>query len=114
MGYYTRYDGEIKVSNSPSIADGNKISALFKSLNTRWGDCGITLHFQGNNKVHEWKEDLFRLIDFCESRNIKANGRIDFQGEEGGDIWAVKIEDNKLYRAETEVVYKDFKEVGRK
>jgi len=115
MGYYTNFNGSVSFDKSPSIVDAKVIEEILDNIDIDWSEDGVTLEI-GNGEPrtwYDWSKDLYKLIAFCETAGYKIVGEIECLGEENPDIWAIKVENNKVYSATASIIMNEFTEVKR-
>ena len=103
MGYYTEFNGEI-IFDKPVTLEDAKIIEEVVYLGTNWDDEGKVLSIYESMKWYDVKEDIAGLVKQLSSK-YNMRGQIDCNGEEYGDIWRIVIKDNKVYVAQSEIVF---------
>lgn len=133
MGYCTYFDGEFTISPALSLQDKNDFDQLdtagyrghdypeWWTMMSDWpmqnpdkhrcdwrvSDDGEALGNEGE-KTYYYVEQLEYLIkDFFAPRGYVLNGRVDWNGEETGDIGAIFIKDNVVKAVEAEIKIED-------
>jgi hypothetical protein len=92
-------DGQHGQTDDDSVLDHNNPPRTQPSLWCQWvpGNDGRTIEWDGGEKFYEyegWLEYIIRC--FLEPWGVVANGTIEWQGEDSGDMGRLEVENNTL------------------
>lgn len=106
MGYTTKFTGSVELGRKLTMAEAKELLEIAGSDEAE-KVTGIDAYFQwvpsddlmhivwdGNEKFYKYKEQLAWLCGWLGKRNIIANGRLYWQGEETGDTGTLVVANN--------------------
>jgi hypothetical protein len=120
MGYYTRFDGEIRIEPPLTWAEikrgpGLQDIRLRTVEDTQETDEGritrvtadaVTPLMEDSYKGYSIVEELQSLVD-AHGKNHRFVGYISAEGEEAGDLWRLAVKNGKAVKIEPRIVWPD-------
>lgn len=124
MGYTTEFSGRIDLDRELTASEAQAIRdfseerhgtsttahAGFPGFWCQWvpSKDGKGIVWDGGEKFYNAAEWMQIVIDrFIVPAGITANGVINAQGESGGDVWRLKVVDNRVQRVAGRIVFED-------
>jgi len=118
-------DGEFFIGNlndhgqveTLDIVDYNSPPSTQPGLWCHWipTDDDRGLEFDGGEKAYAMEDWVVYLINrYLEPRGYVVTGMVEAQGEESGDIWAIKVDNNIVYTQDISSLLSGIKENGWK
>lgn len=93
-----------------SVLNHNKEPETQPGLWCQWvpTDDNKAIEWDGGEKFYHAEDWIAYLVEgFFKPKGYVLNGTVDAEGEESGDMWQIRIEDNVVYRYQGSVVYGD-------
>jgi hypothetical protein len=117
MGYTTNFEGKLKLNKQLSLDDYNWLEQNHEGHNLENGAPDSYLQWQpskdgwfigwdGSEKFYYYKEWISWLIEhFFKPKGYILNGKIEWSGEEQGDVGLIEIADNVMTVREGKITY---------
>lgn len=110
MGYTTNFEGKMGFNRALTVPEFNELKAFNNMEKDEYPEgvpdswCqwvptldGYGLEWDGGEKFYEYAEWLEWLKEnWLKPKGIKIQGRINYQGEEIGDVGYLEVKDDKL------------------
>lgn len=110
MGYTTKFNGHIDLSRKLTLAEAkallefNEDPDLIKegehpdSSYMQWVPSQTldAIVWDGNEKFYDYEQWMAWLLRWLDARGIKANGQLEWRGEDHSDIGRISIVDNAM------------------
>ena len=124
MGYTTEFSGAIELSRALTASEAQElidfseerhggnttVHAGYPDFWCQWVPTadGKGIEWDGGEKFYSAAEWMQLVIDrFIAPRGIIANGTINAVGEASGDLWRLRVEDNRVQVVRAQIVWKD-------
>lgn len=104
-------------NETPDVVDCNSPPSTQPSLWCQWvpTEDDMGLQWDKGEKAYNMEEWIVYLINrYLEPRGYVVSGLIEAQGEESGDIWAIKVDNNIVYTQDISSLLSGIKKNGWK
>ena len=117
MGYQTDFDGQLTLNKQLSLDDYQWLKNFnderheetkYPGLYCQWipTEDGKHIEWDGNEKFYDYVEWMKWLIEnFFTPKGYVLNGKIDWEGEEQGDVGKIIVKDNVVTTKNAKLVY---------